>query len=201
MSQEMYEQMPPTIRLREIRYTVTQPGRKQQPFVIITTLFSEDNKQEVTYDEIAELFGFRWNAELDIRSIKTHLNLNHLRCKSPAMVHREFWTTLLAYNAIRTTIAICASLTSVAMRNISFVSCCQFVLAAWDVALNLTTESLERLHLSRLRQISKCLVGMRPGRFEPRVIKKRGSNYNFMMQPRDGLKAKLEKGDNSFETK
>ncbi|EKK00783.1 hypothetical protein RBSH_03981 [Rhodopirellula baltica SH28] len=41
----------------------------------------------------------------------------------------------------------------------------------------------------------------RPGRFEPRVRKKRGSNYNLMMRPREVLRARLATGDNSFETK
>ena len=48
MSNALYEQMPATLRLREIRYTVEEPGRKQQPFVVITTLFTEDETQEVT---------------------------------------------------------------------------------------------------------------------------------------------------------
>ena len=129
------------------------------------------------------------------------MNLNHLRCKSPEMVHREFWTTMLAYNAIRITIAMSSSLTEVKSRNISFVSCCQYVLSAWDFAFNLVGEASKQFHLSRLKQIAKCLVGIRPGRFEPRVRKKRGTNYNLMMQPRDELRQRLAKGDNSFETK
>ncbi len=31
-------------------------------------------------------------------SIKQSLNLDHLRCKSPDMIRREFWTILPAYN-------------------------------------------------------------------------------------------------------
>ncbi|SMP41207.1 hypothetical protein SAMN06265222_101548 [Neorhodopirellula lusitana] len=45
--------------------------------------------------------------------------------------------------------------------------------------------------LYALEQIGKCLVGQHPGRFEPRVRKKRGSNYNLMMQPREQLRARL----------
>ena len=41
----------------------------------------------------------------------------------------------------------------------------------------------------------------RPDRYEPRVKKKRGSNYNLMMQPREELRNRLKEGDNSFETK
>jgi len=82
-----------------------------------------------------------------------------------------------------------------------FVSCCQFVLAAWDVIDSKTGIDHRTYCLSRLEQIGKCIVGQRPGRFEPRVRKKRGSNYNLMMQPREELRRRLALGDNSFETK
>jgi putative transposase len=203
MSKEMYESMPLEIVLREIRYVVSEPGRKQDPFIIVTTLYHKEGKQDVTIDDIAELFGFRWNAELDIRSIKTHMNLHHLRCKSPEMVRREFWTTILAYNAIRTTAACSAALNDGCPRRISFVSTCQFVLSAWDVMASglIAATAMLDYCVSRLKQISKCIVGDRPGRIEPRVIKKRQKNYNLMMQPRVELHRRLAVGDNSFETK
>ncbi len=203
MSQELYESLPETIKLREIRYTISEPGRRHEPFVVVTTLYDEDGPQQFTYEDIAELFSFRWNAELDIRSIKTHLNLHHLRCKSPEMVRKEFWTTMIAYNAIRMTAANAAELCEVPPREISFVSTCQYVLSGWDklAAGMITREALMSYCRSRLKKIGQCRVAQRPGRFEPRVRKKRGSNYNLMMQPRAELHGRLAKGDNSFESK
>jgi hypothetical protein len=160
-----------------------------------------ESDDAVQYEDLAELFGFRWNTELDIRSIKTHLNLNHLRCKSPAMVRKEFWGTMLAYTAIRATLLGTAWICGTRPREVSFVSCCQFVLAAWDVIDTIPAEASRAYCVSRLGQIGKCLVGKRLGRIEPRVRRKRGSNYNLMMQPRQVLQAKLASGDNSFETK
>lgn len=199
MSKAMYESMPETIELREIRYVITQPGRKQQPFVIVTTMTEVDGANAVTSDELADLFGFRWNVELDIRSIKTHLNLNHLRCKTPEMVRKEFWVTMLAYNAIRTTALGASSVCDERPRDISFVTCCQFVLASWDVILEKPSSTRVNYCLGRLRQIGRCVVGNRPGRFEPRVRKKRPSNYNLMMKPRQQLRDRLATRDNSFE--
>jgi hypothetical protein len=117
------------------------------------------------------------------------------------MVRKEFWVTMLAYNAIRATSLGSAWMCGTRPREISFVGCCQFVLAAWEVIHTMTAEARRAYCVSRLGQIGKCLVGKRPGRFEPRVRKKRGSNYNLMMEPRDILRAKLVTGDNSFETK
>ena len=151
-------------------------------------------------DEIAELFGYRWNIELDIRSIKTFMNLGHVRCETPEMVHREFWTTMLAYNLIRTTIALAANLYGKRPRQISFVSACQYVLSSWQVAY--TIEDAVQLEIycrEMLKAVSQCVVGDRPGRFEPRVVKRRRDQYKKMMQPRNILKKRLEKNDNSFE--
>ena len=50
-----------------------------------------------------------------------------------------------------------------------------------------------------LRCISQCRVGCRPGRFEPRYVKRRRDQYKLMMEPRDKLRQRLSKGDNSFE--
>jgi len=166
MSKEVYQSMAETITLREIKFTVGKPGRKQQPFVIVTTLFNDEgtHTHDISLEDIAELFHFRWNVELDIRSIKTHMNMNHLRCKSPEMVHREFWTTLLAYNAIRTTAARSSWLEGIPPRAISFVSCCQYVLSAWDLMLASSVTIDDAYNLSRLEDIARCNVANRPDR-------------------------------------
>ena len=59
------------------------------------------------------------------------LNLAHVRGKSPEMVRRELWTTLLGYNLIRTTAAAAAVLHDKQPRHISFTGTCQYVLASW----------------------------------------------------------------------
>jgi hypothetical protein len=205
MTQKMFDDLPKFIVVREIRYNVTGPGRKLEPFVVITTLTESEkttNAQAtgVSVYEIADLFSFRWNAELDIRSIKTHMNLHHVRCKSPAMVHREFWTTMLAYNLIRTTMATSAIEHDITPRQISFVSACQYVLAGWQVVGTLASrQAMESYIREMLNQISECEVAKRPGRLEPRVIKKRRDRYSLMTQPRHELINRLLTRDNSFE--
>jgi len=201
MTQAFYEGLPKQIVVRRLKYQINVPGRKQDPFVILTTLTNVTGEQAVSYDDLAQLYQFRWNAELDVRSIKTVLNLHHVRCKSPEMVHREFWTTLLAYNLIRVTLANSAALHDRQPRELSFVSGCQFVLAAWQEFPNLrgTDQQLEYA-LRLLKELSQCLVRNRPGRIEPRVVKKRKDRYRLMVQPRNELRQRLKSGDNGFES-
>ena len=200
MSKEEYATLPDEIVLREVKYMIDEPGRKQEPFIVATTMLEAKGETGVTRDEIAELYGFRWNIELDIRSIKSYMNLSHVRCKSPEMVRREFWTTLLAYNLIRTTIALAANLYGKEPRRISFVSACQYVLASWQEAHYIEDASrLEHYCREMLKAISQCEVGNRPGRFEPRVVKRRRDQYKKMMKPRNELRKSLQRNDNSFE--
>ena len=190
MDEETYAQIPETLELRELRFHIVVPGRRTQTIDIITTLV---DAEEYTAADIAELYGFRWNVELDIRNIKSNLNLGHVRCKSPEMVHRELWTTILGYNLIRTTAAGAALLHRKKPRQISFTSTCQYVLASWMPLSNrsVTPSQLDSYLRTLLEQIANCEVGNRPGRLEPRVLKRRRHGYKLMLKPRDQLRIDL----------
>ncbi|HEY2839770.1 MAG TPA: IS4 family transposase [Pirellulales bacterium] len=108
MDEETYATIPDTLTLREMRYFIVAPGCRVRLITVVTLLDPDAYSRQ----DIAQLYGFRWNSELDIRSIKQALNLGHVRCKSPEMVRRELWTTLLGYNLIRTTAAAAAVLHS-----------------------------------------------------------------------------------------
>ena len=192
MDEAAYAQIPKKLELREIRYNIVEPGRRTRTIDIITTLTDAD---ETTKEDIAQLFGFRWNSELDIRSIKSNLNLAHVRCKSPEMVHREVWTTLLGYNLIRATTAGAALLHNKQPRQISFTSACQYVLASWMQLSSrlIEADKLQEYLLVIIQQIANCEVANRPGRLEPRVLKRRRHRYPLMQRPRDILRRELRK--------
>lgn len=192
MDEQTYSKIPETLQLREIRYNIVEPGRRTRTIDVITTLVDAD---EYTKEDIGELYGFRWNSELDIRSIKASLNLGHVRCKSPEMVHREVWTTILGYNLIRTTAAGAALLYGKQPRQISFTSTCQYILASWMQLSSglIDTSLLENYLLLMLKQIAACEVANRPGRLEPRVLKRRRHGYKLMQKPRNQLRRELRK--------
>jgi hypothetical protein len=192
MEQATYATIPDTLTLREMRYCVAVPGRRVQVLTVVTTLLDPD---AYARQDVAQLYGFRWNSELDIRSIKQALNLGHVRCKSPEMVRRELWTTLLAYNLIRTTAAAAAVLHDKQPRQISFTATCQYVLASWSMFSTDRLAASELLSRRRalLAQIAQCEVANRPGRIEPRELKRRRHRYKLMQEPRATLRARLAK--------
>ncbi len=192
MNKETYDSIPETLVLRELRYNIVVPGRRTRTIDIITTLI---DAAEHTKEDLCELYGFRWSSELDIRSIKSNLNLGHVRCKSPEMVRRELWTTILGYNLIRTTAAGAALLHNKQPRQISFTSTCQYVLASWTQLSGglINPSQIESYLQLMLQQISACEVANRPGRLEPRVLKRRRHGYKLMMKPRAQLRRELRK--------
>jgi hypothetical protein len=84
-----------------------------------------------------------------------------------------------------------------AARKISFVSASQYILASWqEVTANLRGKQLERYARLLLERIASCKVGHRPGRIEPRIVKRRRDQYTLMTEPRKQLQKRLYKGDN-----
>lgn len=193
MDEATYHALPDQLELRELRYEVHRPGFRVSRITIATTL---TDAALHTAADVAELYGKRWHVELDIRALKQALNAEHLRCKSPEMVRCELWTKVLAYNLIRTTVAAAAVLHRLEPRQISFTSACQYVLSSWSLLSSCRLSAAEALAhaVLLLEQIAACRVGHRPGRCEPRVLKRRRHHYQLMQKPRAVLRAQLLKG-------
>jgi hypothetical protein len=188
MSEAEYARIPETLTLRELRFQVEVPGRRTKSLTVITTL---TDARKYTAQEIAGLYGYRWNAELDIRSIKQGLGLDHVRCKTPPMVRRELWVTMLAYNLIRKVMATSAAVHGKEPRRLGFTRACQTVLASWILWSTGSCRNPRAMHAMMLEQIAAHEVANRPGRIEPRVLKRRRHHYPLMQRPRDELRAAL----------
>ena len=190
MSQEQYDRIPETLTLREVRFQVTVPGRRTRTLTIITTL---TDPKAYSRQDLADLYGFRWNVELDIRHIKQTLHLDHVRCKTPEMVRRELWVTLLAYNLIRKVIATSAGVHRKQPRQLGFTLACQSILASWMILSTGSCRDARATYTMLLAHIAANEVANRPGRIEPRVLKRRRHRYPLMQRPRAQLRAELQK--------
>jgi hypothetical protein len=184
MSPELYAQIPLTLTLRELEFDVTEPGRTET-ITVITTL---TDAAAYPKEDIANLFGYRWNVELDIRAIKQTLHLDHVRCKKPAMVRRELWVTLLAYNLIRKVSATAAAVHDKQPRQVGFTFTCQTILSSWMLLATGTCRDAREFWTLALKRIAANEVANRPGRIEPRVLKRRRHRYPLMTRPRDQLR-------------
>jgi putative transposase len=191
MDQATYESMPESLEVRELHVRVDQPGFRPESLVVVTTLLDADTYSR---EDLAELYHQRWLAELDIRAIKIQLGMDVLRCQSPAMVRKEIWTCLLAYNLIRKTILESAKQSGLSPRQISFTAAMQKVAASWAAVLLLSEASLALLVEIDLEQLARHRVGHRPNRTEPRKVKRRPKPHKLLTEPRDTARARLLAG-------
>ncbi|MEI8197538.1 MAG: IS4 family transposase [Phycisphaerae bacterium] len=188
MSREDYQRVPPTLTLRELRVEISAPGCRCDSLTVITTL---TDPKEYSKEAIAELYGHRWNVELDIRHIKQTLHLDHVACKSPGMVLRHLWVSLLAYNLIRKVIATAAAEHDQLPRHLGFTLACQEILASWLLIACGGCRDRRGHWEQLLTRIAANRVANRPGRTEPRVIKRRRHHYPLMTRPRHQPPQKL----------
>lgn len=122
---------------------------------------------------------------------KQTLGLDHLRCKTPAMVRRELWVTLLAYNLIRKVIATSAAIHGKQPRRLGFSLACQAILSSWMLLSTGSCFNSRTLYATTLAHIAANEVANRPGRIEPHVLKRRRHRYPLMQRPRDQLRSEL----------
>jgi Transposase DDE domain len=191
MDKATYRQLPDTLTLREMRFQVTAPGFRTDTIVVVSTLV---DAEEVSIQDLAELYRARWQAELDLRSLKTTMQMDILRAKSPAMVRKEFWAHLLCYNLIRTIMAQAAQQHNLLPREISFKGTVQTLVAFAPYALLARPGPLDEFSNRVLAAIAQHRVGDRPDRCEPRARKRRNDTYPLLMMPRRQAQALLRKG-------
>ena len=89
--------LPERLTIRETRVRIQQPGFRCRSMIVVSTLL---DAEAVTSSDLAELYRARWNAELDLRSLKQTMQMDILRGKTPELVRKEIWTHILAYNLI-----------------------------------------------------------------------------------------------------
>lgn len=188
MSREQYAALPDELEVREVQVTVKQRGFRTRTLVVVTTLL---DAEEFSADEIAGLYRRRWNAELQLRSLKTVLQMDHLRCKTPHRVRNEFYMHLLAYNLIRRVMALAALEAQSAPWEISFKAALQTLshflpLLGCGMPLEAGCEAL-------VKCVAAHRVGNRPDRYEPRLVKRRPKTYKFFRESRAGYKKLLRK--------
>jgi hypothetical protein len=127
------------------------------------------------------LFRSRWHVELDLRHIKSTLGMEQLSCQTPTMARKEMWVYLLAYNLIRLLMAQAALHTGSRPRQLSFKHTLQLWIVWEQHGQGLTCDTT-RDGLWGL--IAQQRVGNRPGRLEPRAIKRRPKPYPLLIKPR-----------------
>jgi hypothetical protein len=179
MELDEYLSYPEFIDIRETRIRVNNKGFRTREIIVHTSLLDDT---QYTKDDIAALFLRRWQAELNLRSLKTIMQMEHLRCKKPHRVRNELRAHLIAYNLIRQVMAEAAIEANLQPWQISFKATLSTVTDMLPVLGMISNAS--QLCNVLLECCRNHLVGNRPDRYEPRVLKRRAKPYKLMQKPR-----------------
>jgi len=194
LGRAVQREMPRFLTVREVRFRVRKVGFRTREIVVVTTLL---DPKKYSKDDLAELYRARWHQELDLRSIKTTMQMDVMRCKTPDLVHKEVWTHLLAYNLIRTVMAQAAKKHNVQPRTLSFKGTLQTLEAFQPLIAYIGRRGhqlREQFFQELLDAIAVHRVANRPDRFEPRKKKRRRMPYDLLMKPRAEAKLDILKG-------
>lgn len=165
MTAEQYAPLPCSITVRELRYTITRPGFRTHTVTLVTTLL---DPRTYPKDQLAGLYQSRWQIEVNLRHLKQTMGLDVLRCKSPDGIRKELWAYMIVYNLVRLLMLDAAQRQGTPPDRVSFIDALDTLRhrPPDDPVPNLT------------------LNPQRPGRAQPRVIKRRKDRYPVMTRPR-----------------
>jgi Transposase DDE domain len=176
MSPEEYAALPDAIVVRELRYRVTQRGFRTHSVTLVTTLL---DAEVYPLEALAELYATRWRVEQYLRDLKQTMKMDVLRCKTVEGVLKELMVYAIVYNLVRSVMGEAARRQRVSVDRISFIDALRWLLEAKP------GEERPRLVINPRR----------PGRFEPRVRKRRPKPYPLMKKPRRELRKQLAEQD------
>jgi hypothetical protein len=186
LRREDYARLPDTLKIREITYMVTVPGFRTKKVTIATTLLDSDNYPVA---DISFLYFQRWQIEINFRHLKTTMQMDVLRGKSPEVVKNEFWAHILAYNLTRRLMNKSGERYKVEALRLSFKGAIQHMLIWWSIPGSNNRRNPKAANLLFL--ISREILPDHSFRVEPRVIKRRPKDYPLMVKPRSIYKEAL----------
>lgn len=193
LSAAEWAQFPEKITVRVVRVLVSQKGFRTRELTLVTTLL---DPQRYPTEDIAQAYVRRWKLEMCLDDLKTTLGMDQLRCKSPAMVHREILALLIAHNLARCIMAEAAGEHTVPLERISFTGTLDaFRHFSAALARCRLTCQRRRVWAALLRTLAADLVPLRPNRREPRAVKRRPKAYALLNKPRHQYKETPHRGN------
>ena len=170
MTASQWKRLPETLLVRELRYTLPyRKGMRTRQVTLVTTLL---DPLRYPKQKLVELYGLRWQVETDLGQLKTSLGMRQLKSQSVAGIEKELAVYCLVWNLVRMVMLEASRRQQVACGRISFLDALRWLREA-DPG-----EAVPELVVNPLR----------PGRYQPRVIKDRNDSYPRMTRPRAFLK-------------
>lgn len=182
----LWKRVPEELLVRVLRFTVALPGYRAKAITLVTTL---TDARAYPAQELARLYARRWRIELWFRDLKTTLGMETLRCESPRMLHKELELYFIAYNLLRALMVEAAALYEVPVEQISFKGTVDATAEYSQALMQARTLKAQReLVADLLAALAEDRLPHRPGRSEPRAVKRRPKPFALLNKPRRRFK-------------
>jgi hypothetical protein len=182
----VWKLIPRQLSVRVVRFVLDVPGFRTQSVTLVTTLL---DPKAYPAEELARLYLRRWRIELWFRDIKTAMGMEVLRCKSPKMLHKELEMFFVAYNLIRSLMAQAGAINEVPMERLSFKGTVDSVRQFSGALAQARSRKKQQQLIARLLEIiAQDQLPDRPGRREPRAVKRRPKPYQLLNRPRNHMR-------------
>jgi IS4 transposase len=182
----LWKCLAPELSVRILRYRLHGAGFRTRSVTLVTTLL---DPELYPAQQLALLYAKRWQIELWFRDLKTSMGMNVLRCQSPKMIHKELEMFFIAYNLIRCLMIQASRDYEVDLQRLSFQGTVDST-RQFSAALAQAQSGKRQKQLIRnlLHAIAADLVPYRPGRREPRAVKRRPNPCAYLTKPRHKFK-------------
>jgi hypothetical protein len=182
--------LPAELTVRVVRAQVSCRGFRVRQVTVVTTLL---DPALYPAKEVLQAYLRRWRLEMCLDDLKTTLKMDMLRNRSPEMVRQELAARLIGHNLVRWTMAQAACTHGVELDRISFKGTLDAV-RQFGHALSQARSQRKRTELwdELLRTLATDLVPERPGRREPRAVKRKKNKYPKLSVPRHRFRDRLK---------
>lgn len=188
MTPDEFAALPDTLTVRELHFSIREAGQRTKNVTVVTTLLDSKAYPKA---KVAQLYGLRWQVEVNLDHVKTTLKMEMLQAQSPEMVRKEIYVHLMAYNLLRYLMWQAAKEKGADSLRLSVQGARQSFNQYRDLLADAGKLRCDRYRSLLLDMVSKTILPLRPDRHEPRKRKRRPKAFPLMSEPRAVLKQKL----------
>jgi len=190
--------LPEALTLRLVRCRLAIPGFRTRQITVVTTLL---DSAQYPAEALSQLYFRRWAMELTLRNIKTTLQMDQLSCKNPQNLEREIRMHFLVHNLVRRLMLEAARRHRVSLERVSFAGSLAAARRYGEALLQARSKRQRRELIDELfATLAADLVPDRPGRREPRAMKRRPKPYPLLTRHRHKFR-EIEHRDNHYRKK
>ena len=172
--------LPQHLLVRFVQATVRIRGKRQ----VIWLATSLRDANEYPAAEIVQLYGRRWRIETVFEQLKIRLSADVLRSHSPEGIRKEFAARCIALNLVHSILLEAASVHHVDPMRISFAHAVRAILIFSAALACEPVLRLPQIYSAMIREIAHHRVPERPGRIEPRAIRRDRKHYPALKETR-----------------